>query len=166
MKRAFLLVCLVLLPVLASAQFVPYYGPRAPQSVLRLPMTVTTSDGLTLAAGEYRVGVRQELLKKVGRPSASMGFWPGPRVTLERLNATVRNPAPYHLKTSVEVRVLYDLPNEERGRQAFTASHPNEVLPMIRNGVLVALVYRGSVLHITEASRGRPFSGPSIVVRP
>ena len=122
---------------------------------MHLPFDVVTPDGLVLPAGDYFVNIPGVELKLVGRPPASMGFWPGPQIRLGLLAGPEKLPATFWLKTVVEVRVVYDIPREWERRQQIRSASP-DVAPLIRKRrELVGFVHRGDILYITEAGRSR-----------
>ena len=134
---------------------------------ITLPFDVTTPDGVTLPAGDYSIFPQKTLLKLVNRPSDSLGFWPGPVVQLFRVTPS-EDPlawSSYRLKTSVEVKVVYDMPGEWARRLEVRLSNPGWA-PYIRNRRLVGLVNKGDILYITQTTRMTRRSFSVFVPRP
>lgn len=162
------LICLVIVfAAFCAAQTDP--GPffsNMRGGTLRLPFEVTTRDGVRLPAGDYTVSTLKNWFVHVGRPSASMGAWPGPTFRLTPDQQTVEGPRFYSLRTQYEVRVVYDLPNDWSERQR-VRQFGNRVLPLIRNGrVLDAIVYDGITYYITGGQPIERRRAPSTTVRP
>lgn len=147
-KPAFLLVFVLFLFVpLAAAQFQLYSkGVR-----LSLPFTATVGD-VVLQAGDYQVNAQFGGLRYVGRPSASMGFWPGPDLRLSRIQDAFLPTIAFRLTTDSEAKVIYDLPGEAERQQLRVGSSPSAT-PMFRGKELVGMVYEGQTLRIVSAQR-------------
>ncbi len=118
MKRLLIVLILVLgasISVVAQDSFSRLPAPRAwftsGLPALYLPFDVTTTDGVELKAGLYRVQEVRKLLVPVGRPPVSLGFWPGPAVYLYPEAGDKdgdQTPLPFvRLKTAVEALVIY-----------------------------------------------------------
>ena len=156
MKKWVCVLGLSLLPSLALSAAEPSGRSDFTETRLSLPMDVTTPDGTRLPAGEYSINVRQQMLKLVGRPPTSLGYWPGPNVYLSRspMGQEIIEPRmSLTLKTAVHVQVVYDFPAWEAERREARLRAP-EAAPYIRNHQLIAILYRGELLYITEAKRG------------
>lgn len=124
---------------------------------LHLPSDVTTANGVSLPAGTYSIQLSGPLLQKVARPSLSLGFWPGPGFVLRRLDGSNAVPVDFvRLKTSIEVKVVYDLPGLYLEQQQIRQRFGTAAVPVIRNGKLVAIQYEGANYYINEAHREGP----------
>ena len=81
--------------------------------LLQVASDLQLPGGAVLPAGAYRVVIRQQLLKYVARPDASLGYWPGPAIQLWPSERPMLSQLPlfyFALKTATEVSVVYDLP--------------------------------------------------------
>lgn len=134
--------------------------PPSSDSLLTIPVEVTTVDGIVIQPGDYRVGGGTGLLL-CGRPPASLGFWPKPPVRLTPVTASGESRSSvfyYSLNVAVEVHVVYDIPGwSAQGKRA--TSRDAGWAPYIRHGRLIGLVHDGEMLRVTGAQRiGRPAS--------
>ncbi len=151
MNRLACLLTLVLVVCLsASAAQLVLGQARGARTILDLPITVTTGDGVELEKGQYLVVVQEPLLRQVASPG-SLGFWPGPVVHLRPAEDALKPNSFYTLKTAFEVRLVHPVPRAAPRPQQVQESE-TRVTPYIRDGQLVGIFYQGRILFITEAS--------------
>jgi hypothetical protein len=155
--RALVVTVLVCLPFPASE---PQAGvapppPALDSETLQVPSDLQLPGGAVLPAGAYRVVIRQQLLKYVARPDASLGYWPGPPIELWPSKRLLPSQGPFYfaLKTATEVRVVYDLPFKPPPDRLRVGLPGRAWTPLVRNGQLIGLTHRGQTLRVTAARR-------------
>jgi hypothetical protein len=151
---ATVLVCLPLLGAESPAGIAPP-PPNYDSGTLQVPSELQLPGGAILPAGTYRVVIRRQLLKYIGRPDASLGYWPGPPIELWPSQRLLPSQGLFYfaLKTATEVRVVYDLPFKQPPDRLRVDLSGRAWTPLIRNGQLIGLTHRGQTLRVTDGRR-------------
>jgi hypothetical protein len=156
--RALVVAVLVCLPSPASESPSDIVPPpfNLDSELLQVPSALQLPGGAVLPAGAYRVVIRQQLLKYVARPDASLGYWPGPPIELWPSERPMLSQLPlfyFALKTATEVKVVYDLPFKQPPDRLRVDLSGGAWTPLVRNGQLIGLMHRGQTLRVTDARR-------------
>jgi hypothetical protein len=123
--------------------------------LLQVASDLQLPGGAVLPAGAYRVVIRQQLLKYVARPDASLGYWPGPAIQLWPAQRSLRPDLSFYfsLKTAREAKVIYDLPFKQAPGNKRVGLPGRAWTPLVRNGQLIGLTHRSQTLRVTDARR-------------